>query len=336
MKPLNRTTWVALAVLLAHLGVTAKPLHHYVYFDRDRARIAEKSFLETKAFEGAQIKYSWRELEPELDLYNFKPIREDLKFLTANSKKLFIQLQDVSFGPRTINVPEYLLQNKDYHGGAAPQYHIVDGDEEHATIDGWVARRWDPAVQGRLYRLLFALGKEFDGKIAGINLAETAVEFGETGKLVPPGFTVEKYRDAVIENMTVLKQAFPKSVAMQYANFMPGEWLPDTDKSLLRDVYKGARKEGVAVGGPDLLPYQTRQMNHSYPLIRDLSGQVPTGIAVQEGNYKLLNTKTKKQVTIPDLIEFTTDYLKVDYIFWCTEEPFYSKDVIPFLKAGTP
>jgi hypothetical protein len=336
MKSLDHTVWIVLAVLLAQSVATAKPVHHYVFFNRDRERIAEKSFLETKAFEGAQLKYTWRELEPDLDLYNFKSIREDLKFLTANGKKLFIQLQDVSFGPRIINVPEYLLQNKDYHGGAAPQYRIVDGDEEHASIDGWVARRWDPAVQGRLYRLLFALGKEFDGKIAGINLAETAVDFGETGKLVPPGFTVEKYRDAVIENMKVLKQAFPHSVAMQYANFMPGEWLSDTDKSLLRDVYKAARKEGVAVGGPDLLPYKPGQMNHSYPLIRESSGQVPTGIAVQEGNYKLLNSKTKKQVTIQDLIEFATDYLKVDYIFWCTEEPFYSKDVIPYLKAGTP
>jgi hypothetical protein len=336
MKVLNATGWIFLVIVVAHFSVAAKPVHHYVFFNRERQRIAEKSFLETKAFEGAQLKYTWRELEPELDLYNFKPIREDLKFLTANGKKLFIQLQDVSFGPRVINVPEYLLQDKDYHGGAAPQYNIVDGDEEHATIAGWVARRWDPAVQGRLYRLLFALGKEFDGKIAGINLAETAVDFGETGKLLPAGFTVQKYRDAIIENMTILKQAFPKSVAMQYANFMPGEWLPESDKSLLRDVYRAARKEGVALGGPDLLPYKPSQMKHSYPLIRESSGQVPTGIAAQEGNYKLLNSKTKKQITIQDLLEFATNFLQVDYIFWCTEEPFYSKELIPFLKTVTP
>jgi hypothetical protein len=336
VKQLKHTIWIVLVGLLVHSGASGKPVHHYVFFNRDRERIAEKSFLETKTFEGAQLKYTWRELEPDMDLYTFKPIRDDLKFLTANGKKLFIQLQDVSFGPRIINVPGYLLQNKDYHGGAVPQYKIVDGDEEHATIEGWVARRWDPAVQGRLYKLLFALGKEFDGKITGINLAETSIGFGVTGKLVPQGFTVEKYRDAVIENMKVLKLAFSKSVAMQYANFMPGEWLPDSDKSLLRDVYREARKEGVALGGPDLLPYKPGQMNHSYPLIRESSGQVPTGIAVQEGNYRLLNTRTRKQVTIQELVEFATDYLKVDYIFWCTEEPFYSKDLIPFLKMSTP
>ena len=36
-----------------------------------------------------------------------------------------------------------------------------------------MARRWDPAVQERLHKLFAALGKEFDGRIAGINLAET-------------------------------------------------------------------------------------------------------------------------------------------------------------------
>jgi hypothetical protein len=41
----------------------------------------------------------------------------------------------------------------------------------------------------------------------------------------------------IITNMKALKQAFPKSVAMQYANFMPGEWRPTEDKGYLRAVY---------------------------------------------------------------------------------------------------
>jgi hypothetical protein len=38
---------------------------HYVFFNRDRERISEATFLDTKAFEGAQLKYTWRELERE-------------------------------------------------------------------------------------------------------------------------------------------------------------------------------------------------------------------------------------------------------------------------------
>jgi len=37
---------------------TAEGIHHYVFFNRDRERISEPAFLETNAFEGAQLKYT--------------------------------------------------------------------------------------------------------------------------------------------------------------------------------------------------------------------------------------------------------------------------------------
>jgi hypothetical protein len=133
--------------------------------------------------------------------------------------------------------------------------------------------------------------------------------------------------------MLVLKRSFSKSVTIQYANFMPGEWLPDDDHGYLRSVYERARQLRVGVGGPDLLPYKSGQMNHAYPLIRASAGVVATGIAVQDGNYAHVNPKTGKQVSFPELIAFATEHLKVDYIFWCVEEPFYSGKLLPFLQA---
>jgi hypothetical protein len=191
-----------------------------------------------------------------------------------------------------------------------------------------VARRWDPAVRQRFQKLLTALVKEFDGRIEGINLPETSVVF-EKGN--PSGFTAEKYRDAIIDNMAALKRAFPQSVAMQYANFMPGEWLPEEDKGHLASIYRRARELHVAVGGPDLLPYRRGQMNHAYKLIRENIGQMFTGIAVQDGNYAYENPRTGKRVTTDELRNFAIDYLGVDYIFWCDEEPFYSREVLPML-----
>ena len=197
-----------------------------------------------------------------------------------------------------------------------------------------MARRWDPAVQARFHRLLSALGKEFDGRIEGINLAETSVDFGESGRLFPKGFSCAGYRDAIITNMSALKRAFPRSIALQYANFMPGEWQPTDDKGYLRAVYRAATDAKVGVGGPDLLPYKPGQMNHSYHLIRDSAGLVPSAVAVQEGNYEHINPRTGKRVTLSELIQFATEYLKVDYLYWCTQEPYYSKQVVPFLKSG--
>jgi hypothetical protein len=333
----RKISFCTLFIWLCCSSVSSKPVHHYVFFGQDREKIKKATtFFETKALEGAQVTYSWRQLEPEKDKYDFIEVREDLTFLSSKGKKLFVQLQDVTFSESRINVPRYLMRESQYNGGADKQYRVKGGDEEHAVVEGWAARRWDPAVQERFHRLLFALGKEFDGRIEGINFAEPSVSFGETGRLFPKGFSFEIYRDAIITNMKALKRAFPKSVAMQYANFMPGEWRPTDDKGYLRAVYQAAKESKVGVGGPDLLPYRPGQLKSSYPLIRNAAGIVPTGIAVQDGNYEHVNTETGKRITIAELIKFATEYLKVDYIFWCTQEPYYSEELIPFIKGVKP
>lgn len=312
-----------------------KPLHHFVFFGMDREKLqTTKSFLETKAFEGAQVAYSWRQLEPGKDQYDFSLIRDDLAFLNQHGKKLWVQIQDVSFSERRIPAPKYLLEDPRYHGGANRQYEFKNDDDENATPTGWAARRWDPAVQERFHKLLFALAKEFDGRIEGVNFAESSVTFGVTGRYHPEGFTPEKYRDALVTNLRVLKKAFTKSIALQYGNFMPGEWRPTNDKGYLRAVYHAAREMKAGVGGPDLFPYKPGQMGGSYELIREIGGEVKVGIAVQDGNYEYINPKTGKRVTIAELIEFATEYLKTDYLFWCTEEPYYSTDVVPFMRAA--
>lgn len=306
----------------------AKTLHHYVFFGRDREKIKDtKSFLDTSAFEGAQVAYLWRQLEPGKDEYDFSLIREDLAFLSAHKKKLWIQIQDVTFSDRWNPAPKYLINDPQYHGGVDHQYKYQEGEEEQATTLGWAARRWDPAVQKQFHKLLSALGKEFDGRIEGVNLAESSVTFGKTGRLYPSGYTPESYREAIITNMKVLKRAFPKSIAMQYANFMPG------GKKDLEQVYVAARKSQVAVGGPDLLPFRPFQLANSYILIRESVGIIPSGIAVQDGNYADMNRKTGKRADISELIDFATDFLKVDYIFWCTEEPYYSNELVPFMRS---
>jgi hypothetical protein len=329
MKP--HYALLTVSLLLSCVGAAGQGVHQYVYFERAHERLTEPSFISVKVLEGAQVKYTWRELEPEKDAYDFSSIQHDLTVLKANGKKLFVQIQDVSFDAAFINVPKYLLSDPGYHGGADKQFEFSGDDDSGAKPSGWVSRRWDPEVGGRFHELLLALGKEFDGRVEGVNLPETAVDFGQTGRFFPKGFTPSAYRDAVLSNMTVLKQAFPKSVTMQYANFMPGEWLPEDDHSYLRSVYQRAQELKVGVGGPDLLPHKPGQMRHNYPLIRACAGVTPTGIAVQTGNYQFKDPKTGRQVSIEDLAGFAKDYLRVDYIFWSTQEPFYSEKLLPWL-----
>lgn len=321
-------------ILSCAVTAPAKSLHHYVFFGMDREKIREtKSFLETKTFEGAQVSYFWKQLERGKDQYDFSLIREDLEFLKSHGKKLWVQLQDVSFSERRVPVPKYLVDDPQYNGGADRQYEFKNDDEAQARPSGWAARRWDPAVQERFHKLLAALGKEFDGQIEGINFAESSVTFGMNGRHHPKGYSPEIYRDALITNLKALKRAFPKSVALQYANFMPGEWRPTNDKGYLRAVYKAAQEAKVGVGGPDIFPYKPGQMRSSYELIREVAGVVKVGLAVQDGNYEWVNPKTGKRVTIAEQIQFAREYLNADYIFWCTEEPYFSSDLVPYMQG---
>jgi len=76
--------------------MAAHAAHHYVFFNRDRERISEPVFLGTKAFAGAQLKYTWRELEPEKDAYDFSAIAKDLK-MARNTRIMSVQKRN--YGP---------------------------------------------------------------------------------------------------------------------------------------------------------------------------------------------------------------------------------------------
>ena len=310
-------------------GVTTTQPRHYVFLNRDRQRIADSAFLQTAALEGAQVKYTWRELEPEQDRYDLSAIEHDLAYLRAHGKRLFIQLQDVSFDRQIVNTPRYLQRDSTYHGGIARQLAVGSDSVLHAG--GWMARRWDPAVQARWRRLVDTLGLAFDGKIEGIVLPETSLDVTPDTARWPAGFSPARYRDAVIENMAALKRAFPRSVAMQYGNFMPGEWLPGDDHGYLKSVYAAAARLGVAMGGPDLLPHQRGHSLHAYPLLHEHAREGVTGIAVQEGNYARIDPCAGRRPSIAELVAFARSTLGVRYMFWSTEEPFYSRDVLPYL-----
>jgi hypothetical protein len=316
---------IVFIILFATKSYALPITKHFIYFGRDNEEIHKPEFYSNPNISGAQITYIWKRIEPEKDTYDFEEIENDFAFLKSKGKKLFIQISDVSFVPDKINVPDYLLNDPVYNGGIAFQYEFKN--DVPVKKAGSVSRRWDKNVSKRFHKLLKELGKKFNGKVEGINLPETSIEVSN-----PEGFTNEVYRDAIKENMLVLKKAFPDSVTIQYANFMPGEFLPDEDHSYLRDLYKYAKEINVGMGGPDLLVYQKWQMNNSYSFIKDSAGFIITGIAVQDGNYDHINPKTNKKVTIKEIFDFGQNYLKLNYIFWCIEEPYYSKEVLPFLK----
>jgi hypothetical protein len=308
---------------------TSQEPRHYVFYGLDRERITELAFVETPALVGAQLKYRWSELEPRRDDYDFSAIRHDLELLTRQRKRLFIQLQDISFVEAHPNVPPYLREDPEFHGGVVAGYYHPDDDESRTLFSTWIPRRWDPAVRARLITLIRALAVAFDGKIAGINFAETSIDGGFADK----GYTPAGYYDAICDLMRATRAAFKTSDVLIYANFMPGESLPENDKGYLKGIYRLADSLGFGVGGPDLLPNRRYQRKHSLPLVATRAKGTLAGLAVQDGNLADLNHRTGKRVTVEELAAYARDPLHLDYLFWGTEEPYWSEEVVPYLRS---
>jgi len=335
---------LALAALLVFAACASKPStvalvdaesatgpRHLVFYAHERERIREAAFLGNPRLCGAQLKYTWRELEPQEGEYAFDGIRRDLAFLEANGKALWIQLQDVTFDERK-PVPDWLCTEA-YGGGAARKYEGDEKPETEDVFDGWVARRWDPRVQARFAQLLAALGREFDGAILGLNLAETAIGFGDVEAKWPEGFTPARYAEAVKENVSAAKAAFSKSHVVLYANFLPGEWLPWDDKGYLKGVHAHCAKVGAGVGGPDLRPLAKGQQTHILPLLRARKEGVVAALAVQDGNLDEIDKATGRAMTVQDLLRIAETDLRLDYVFWGTQEPHFTAAVLPALAA---
>lgn len=310
----------------ASCPIEKSDIKHFVYFSKDRELIKDHPFIYNTAFSGAQIMYSWDQLEPQKDQYDFTLIQEDYEYLKEHGKKLFIQLQDATFNPHRKAVPAYLLSSE-YDSGVVPQ---LDDD---GNIEGWVSKRWNSKVQERFALLLVALGEKYDGVIEGINLQESSIGVSEK---IDSSFSSDGYFNALKTNMLSLKKAFPNSVTMQYANFMSGEWLPWDDHGYLKGIYNYGEEIGVGLGGPDLMITRKAQLNHTLAMMHESEYTVPLGIAVQDGNYigqtgNLKVVKERKNL-VPVLYAFAEDFLKVDYIFWVNQKPYFEEDVLPCLK----
>jgi len=307
--------------LSATCPITKDSIQHFVYFSRDRELIIDHPLLLHPMFKGAQIMYSWKDFEPEKGRYDFSILKQDYEYLKKYNKKIFVQLQDVTFNPAHKAIPEYLFTDE-YEGGATLQYN------DEGKADGWVAKRWNKKVRERFALLLQALGKEFDEKIEGINLQETAIGVSSN---TDPGFSEQGYINGLKENMLALKKSFRSSTTMIYANFIPGEWLPWNDKGYLRSIYQYGEEVGVGLGGPDLMVTRKGQLNHALALMHEGHYTVPIGIAVQDGNYieyDYKGEKTRKNI-VPLLHGFAKDFLRVKYMFWANQKPYFEEDVMP-------
>lgn len=305
---------LGLALWLWSGSAGAEQIQNFLYTSSDRLRDL-RPLLERPDIGGVQIVYSWKSLEPAEGRYDFSRIEGDLRYLDGLHKKLFVQVQDRFFDPKARNIPSYLLSDPAYGGGLVSQ---SDNSEVHPGGSGWVAEQWNPAVRARFQALLSALGKQFDGRIMGVNLPETAIDIDR--KHDKTGFTCDRYFDATLQTMKLAKSVFHRSYVVQYVNFWPCEW--NDDHHYMSRIFAFAERNAIGLGGPDIVPWKKGQMKNAYPFFHQYKGRLPlVAMAVQEPTLRYINPKTGKPFTRAEFTAFGADYLGANIIFWATRSP---------------
>lgn len=295
------------------------PGHYMLASDKTkRSEFIKGNFL------GVQKKYSWFDIEKAKGVYDFSEIKGDLRFLQKNNRRLIIQLQTKAFDEGEYGGPLY-LKNNEYGGG----FYKTQRNNSYNPVF------WNLKVEERINALYKALGKEFDDEpyLEAICLTETAPKIKEGDR--QPGvldYTDELYAKALIRQMKVLKDAFPKTVVIQFTNF---------PKSSLKEITNYQKEYCIGLGGPDINPF-SKGLNDPktgiYNYYDVLQGVVPLGTAVQHEDYDFKKTLSKGEVpggkipTVKELYEFGRDRLHLNYIFWLDRKG-YIDQVIDMMRG---
>jgi hypothetical protein len=312
---LVRLVGAGLCALSIISSATAAPVRNFLYTGSGDLKQFD-AMITRPDIEGVQVVYTWKELEKSKGQYDFSSIERDLHYLDGVHRKLFIQIQDRFFEPQARNVPAYLLRAPEYRGGLAPQY---DNPGENRPIgNGWVALQWNAAVQARYQQLLAALAKQFDGRVMGVNLPETAIDLDM--KRDRTGFSCDRYFDATLGNLDFARKVFHTSYVVQYVNFWPCEW--NNDRRYMSRLFAFASEHAIGLGGPDIVPGKKAQMKNAYPFFHRYKGKLAlVAMAVQEPTLTYTDPRTRQPFTRKAFVDYAQDYLGADIIFWSTQTP---------------
>jgi len=95
----NLTTVFFFTLLFASttINYAQTAIKHFIFFSQVSEGIKNTDFYLNKGVIGVQMTYPWKVVEPNKNVYDFTAIEADLTFLRSKGKKLFIQIQDVTF-----------------------------------------------------------------------------------------------------------------------------------------------------------------------------------------------------------------------------------------------
>ncbi|MCF6212405.1 MAG: T9SS type A sorting domain-containing protein [Flavobacteriaceae bacterium] len=310
--------WLCLQinVLNAQTPLSKCPKNYMLVFGMDVSKIT--AIDGNLDFEGLQLKFDWKSIEPQKGLFDFALVDSVLNVAQSHGKKIVFQFQYKTFQGSPPNVPDYLLNDPYYKGGVA-----------YYPDNSSIAKIWLPVVTNRLDTVFKAMGQHFGNHPAlkGINLPETATVSTTTD------YNVSSYINGIKANIAHARAAFPVSIfIMQYLNWLPGSGSTANLIANLRIIADYTTTfTNTGFGGPDNKIQVNPPFTKLMPIQHEYDGRAVLGNATQWNDYGYINPDTGLTVTAEEILRYSIDTLKDDYIFWLKREPYFTSDVIPTL-----
>ena len=308
-------------------GKVSKKFHpgNYILVNLAGSKDPGKKFravLQNSSFLGIHKRYRWRDLEPQIDKYDFSQIHRDLKWLKRNNKQLIIHLSDTLTGMRAQMVPDYILKDEVYQGGVVPK---------KKDPSRFLTKMWVPAIIDRIVKLQAMLGTAFDKdpNVELFNIEESALGI-HCDKVAEYGYSHKYYLEGLKRRMAGAKSAFPNTNVVQYVNYSGcggGNLIVPT-------LMEYAKEIGVGLGGPDVKIHSQRLRNVVYPFLCENKQYFPIAYSIQRSNYQQKKPKGKGFYSVKELLEFGKENLCMDYVSWVQRNPYFNNEVLPLLKAN--
>ena len=281
---------------------------HYItvpnYADKD---MVVQEISSVSAIRGVQLRYEWKELEPQKDVYDFSKIDADIAKFSLVNKKLVIFLMTKSFVDSSA-LPPY-MDNYVYRYGAT-------------TKPGWNIKLWENEAKVRLEALVKALGAKYDS-----NPNVEAITFNETS--LGDGLITASQLEAYFTNMIyVVEKAsayFRNTSVVQFVNY---------PKSILPKLTEAMLKAKVSVGGPDIFPKDKGLLTGAYTYYSKFNGVTPVMPSVQGQNYiTQCHNCPPDPLTLQQLYGYGKTNLFATHMFWTRTTTKDFTKVLEFFKA---
>ncbi len=267
------------------------------------------SYATQPGVKGLILRYTWKELEPTLGVYNLTHVASDIAKVKAVNRRVVVMVLDKSFNP-TSPLPDYMSAY------AVPMF------IQKSNSYGVIAKRWDPYVVGRLNALMQKLAASFDANytLEGLAIQESAVGNFDV-KLY--NYDSQAYGAALANVVTSGQTALKHSKLFWYQNYIQHSGSdPLSGIARLEKTIDTAELVHPAIGGPDVLPDQQNAINTLTPVYKYMVAKYPTEsrfCSMQNDSFSSLHVGGAEDGlfwTMQELFDYSRTVYGCNYMFW--------------------